>query len=278
MKKVLSVLLAVVMAFSVVTLFAACSKDAKTDDTAKDNTSSNTAAEVADIDFIKQKDKLVVGITEYKPMNYKDAEGSWTGFDTEFAQAVAEKLGVEVEFVEINWNNKFNELNTKNIDAIWNGMTITDEVKEATDVSEAYAENAQVVVMKSSNLDKYQDAASLKDLSIAVEGGSAGEKAAQAAGLTNLVVSDTQALALTEVASGSADACIIDLTMANSMTGEGSGNPTLGFSIKLEAEEYGVAFRKGSDLTAKFNEIKKELIADGTLDKLAEKYEITIIK
>lgn len=278
MKKVLSVLLAVVMTFSVVTLFAACSKDAKTDDTAKDNTSSNTAAEVADIDFIKQKGKLVVGITEYEPMNYKDAEGSWTGFDTEFAQAVAEKLGVEVEFVEINWNNKFNELNTKNIDAIWNGMTITDEVKEATDVSEAYAENAQVVVMKSSNLDKYQDAASLKDLNIAVEGGSAGEKAAQAAGLTNLVVSDTQALALTEVASGAADACIIDLTMANSMTGEGSGNPTLGFSIKLEAEEYGVAFRKGSDLTAKFNEIKKELIADGTLDKLAEKYEITIIK
>lgn len=278
MKKVLSVLLAVVMAFSVVTLFAACSKDAKTDDTAKDNTSSNTATEVADIDFIKQKGKLVVGITEYEPMNYKDAEGSWTGFDTEFAQAVAEKLGVEVEFVEINWNNKFNELNTKNIDAIWNGMTITDEVKEATDVSEAYAENAQVVVMKSSNLDKYQDAASLKDLNIAVEGGSAGEKAAQAAGLTNLVVSDTQALALTEVASGAADACIIDLTMANSMTGEGSGNPTLGFSIKLEAEEYGVAFRKGSDLTAKFNEIKKELIADGTLDKLAEKYDIAIIK
>lgn len=278
MKKVLSVLLAVVMTFSVVTLFAACSKDAKTDDTAKDNTSSNTAAEVADIDFIKQKGKLVVGITEYEPMNYKDAEGSWTGFDTEFAQAVAEKLGVEVEFVEINWNNKFNELNTKNIDAIWNGMTITDEVKEATDVSEAYAENAQVVVMKISNLDKYQDAASLKDLNIAVEGGSAGEKAAQAAGLTNLVVSDTQALALTEVASGAADACIIDLTMANSMTGEGSGNPTLGFSIKLEAEEYGVAFRKGSDLTAKFNEIKKELIADGTLDKLAEKYDIAIIK
>lgn len=278
MKKVLSVLLAVVMTFSVVTLFAACSKDAKTDDTAKDNTSSNTAAEVADIDFIKQKGKLVVGITEYEPMNYKDAEGSWTGFDTEFAQAVAEKLGVEVEFVEINWNNKFNELNTKNIDAIWNGMTITDEVKEATDVSEAYAENAQVVVMKSSNLDKYQDAASLKDLNIAVEGGSAGEKAAQAAGLINLVVSDTQALALTEVASGAADACIIDLTMANSMTGEGSGNPTLGFSIKLEAEEYGVAFRKGSDLTAKFNEIKKELIADGTLDKLAEKYDIAIIK
>lgn len=278
MKKVLSVLLAVVMACSVVTLFAACSKDAKKDDTTNENTSANASSEVADIDFIKQKGKLVVGITEYEPMNYKDAEGNWTGFDTEFAQAVAEKLGVEVEFVEINWNNKFNELNTKNIDAIWNGMTITDEVKEATDVSEAYAENAQVVVMKSSNLDKYQDAASLKDLNIAVEGGSAGEKAAQAAGLTNLVVSDTQALALTEVASGAADACIIDLTMANSMTGEGSGNPTLGFSIKLEAEEYGVAFRKGSDLTAKFNEIKKELITDGTLDKLAEKYDIAIIK
>lgn len=276
MKKVLSVILAAVMMLSVVTLFAACSKDAKTDETGKDNTAANSAA-VADLDLIKQKGKMVIGITEYKPMNYKE-NNEWTGFDTEFAQAVGAKLGVDVEFVEINWNNKFNELSTKNIDAIWNGMTITDEVKDATDVSEAYAENAQVVVMKSSNLDQYKDAASIKDLSIAVEGGSAGEKAAKAAGLANLVVSDTQALALTEVASGSADACIIDLTMANSMTGEGSGNPTLGFSIKLEAEEYGVAFRKGSDLTAKFNEIKKELVADGTLDKLAQKYEIAIIK
>ncbi|MCM1115738.1 MAG: transporter substrate-binding domain-containing protein [Clostridium sp.] len=273
MKKFLSVVLAALMAVSMITIFAACSKDEKKEDTSND---TNTAA-VADLDLLAQKKKMVIGITEYKPMNYKE-KGEWTGFDTEFAQAVCAKLGVEAEFIEINWNNKFNELNTKNIDAIWNGMTITDEVKNATDVSEAYAENAQVVVMKNADLAKYADAESIKDLSIAVEGGSAGEKAAKAAGLENLVVSDTQALALTEVASGSADACIIDLTMANSMTGEGSGNPTLGFSIKLEAEEYGVAFRKGSDLTAKFNEIKKELIEDGTLDKLAEKYDINIIK
>lgn len=264
MKKALSILLAVVMVLTVVGAFAACSKETKNNDE-------------TDLDYVKGKGKMVIGITEYKPMNYQE-NGKWTGFDTEFAEAVGAKLGVEVEFKEINWDYKVKEIDNKSIDAIWNGMTITDDLKETVDISDPYAENAQVIVMKKDNLAKYADADSVKDLSIAVEGGSAGEKAAAKAGYTNLVVSQTQALALTEVASGKADACIIDLTMANSMTGEGTGNPTLGFSIKLEAEEYGVAFRKGSNLTAEFNRIKKELIDDGTLDKLAEKYEINIIK
>lgn len=275
MKKVLSVLLAALMMFSVVSLFAACSKDTSTQDTTGASDAANTDSDLA---YVQNKGTLVVGITEYEPMNYKDENGEWTGFDTEFAQAVGEKLGVDVEFTEINWDYKYNELDSKSIDCIWNGMTITDEGKEAASISNAYAENAQVVVMKQENLSKYTDAESLKDLTIAVEGGSAGEKAAAAAGLTNTVVSNTQALALTEVSSGSCDACIIDLTMANSMTGEGTSNANLGFEIRLEAEEYGIAFRKGSDLTDKVNEIMAELMNDGTLDALAEKYEINLIK
>ena len=275
MKKVLSVFLAALMMISVVSLFAACSKDTAEKDTTG---ASDTAAAESDLAYVQDKGTLVVGITEYEPMNYMDENGEWTGFDTEFARAVGEKLGVNVEFVEINWDYKYNELDSKSIDCIWNGMTITDEGKEAASISDPYAENAQVVVMKQDRRANYTDVESLKDLTIAVEGGSAGEKAAAAAGLTNTVVSNTQALALTEVSSGSCDACIIDLTMANSMTGEGTSNANLGFELKLEAEEYGIAFRKNSDLTAKVNEIIDELMSDGTLDALAEKYEISLIK
>lgn len=277
MKKVLSVLLAVVMAFSVVTLFAACSKDAKTDDTAKDNTSSNTAAEVADIDFIKQKGKLVIGVTVYEPMNYKDAEGNWTGFDTEYAQAVAEKLGVEAEFVVIDWDNKFLELNAKSIDCIWNGMTITNEVTSNADVTNAYVKNAQVVITNPEIKDKYTALAEMKDISFAAEAGSAGETAIKDAGLTCTPVND-QAKALMEVASGSADACVIDITMANAMTGEGTSYSDLVQVETLNEEEYGIACRKGSDLTAEINKMTDELKADGTLDKIAEKYKLTLVK
>lgn len=277
MKKVLSVLLAVVMAFSVVTLFAACSKDAKTDDTAKDNTSSNTAAEVADIDFVKQKGKLVIGVTVYEPMNYKDAEGNWTGFDTEYAQAVAEKLGVEAEFVVIDWDNKFLELNAKSIDCIWNGMTITNEVTSNADVTNAYVKNAQVVITNPEIKDKYTALAEMKDISFAAEAGSAGETAIKDAGLTCTPVND-QAKALMEVASGSADACVIDITMANAMTGEGTSYSDLVQVETLNEEEYGIACRKGSDLTAEINKMTDELKADGTLDKIAEKYKLTLVK
>lgn len=276
MKKFLAVLLAAVLSCSLLFAFAGCNKDAAENTSNADNSAD---ASESDLAKIQEKGVLVVGMTEYKPMNYKEkGSDEWTGFDTEFAQAVAKELGVEVEFVEINWDNKFNELKSGSIDCIWNGMTITDEAKDAASISNPYAENAQVVVMKSSELSKYSDVESIKELSIAVEGGSAGEKAAAAAGLTNLVVSNTQALALTEVTSGAADACIIDLTMANSMTGEGTSNANLGFEIKLEAEEYGIAFRKDSDVTAKVNEIMAKLMNDGTLDKLAAKYEINLIK
>lgn len=170
MKKVLSVFLAALMMISVVSLFAACSKDTAEKDTTG---ASDTAAAESDLAYVQDKGTLVVGITEYEPMNYMDENGEWTGFDTEFARAVGEKLGVNVEFVEINWDYKYNELDSKSIDCIWNGMTITDEGKEAASISDPYAENAQVVVMKQDQLANYTDVESLKDLTIAVEGGSA---------------------------------------------------------------------------------------------------------
>ena len=272
MKKVLSLVLSLVLVCGIVAGFAACSGN-------KENNKKEDTTAQSDLAKIQAAGVLKVGITEYEPMNYKDKNGEWTGFDTEFAQALGEKLGVKVQFVEINWNNKYNELSSGAVDCLWNGMTITDEGKKAASITNAYAENAQVVVMKQSEVGKYKTTDDLKNLkSIAIEGGSAGEKAAQAAGLTNTVVSDSQALALTEVTSGSADACIIDLTMANAMTGEGTANKNLTYSIKLEAEEYGIAFRKGSDMAAKTNELMAGMMKDGTLDKLAKKYQIVLIK
>ena len=179
--------------------------------------SENEEATLKDVDYVKANGKMIIGITDYEPMNYKDEEGNWTGFDTEFALAVCEKLGVAAEFVEIDWDNKFVALESKAIDCIWNGMTISEDVLKNTSCSAAYVKNAQVVVMGKSAAENYTDAASMADLSFAVESGSAGASAAEENGLKNVVEVGTQTDALLEVKSGSCDACIIDLTMANAM-------------------------------------------------------------
>ena len=234
------------------------------------------AAADGDIAAVKDAGKLVVGITEYEPMDYLDDNGEWTGFDAEFARAVAAELGVEAEFIVIDWDNKFFELESGAIDCVWNGMTITQEALANASVSDPYVINAQVVVMDKSKLADYTDAASLTDLVFAAEAGSAGEAAIKDAGIANCTSVLTQADALLEVASGSADACVIDITMANAMTGEGTSYAELGYSIQLTSEEYGIAFRKDSDLTAKVNELMAAMKADGTLPALAEKYNLTL--
>ncbi|MGN1329378.1 MAG: transporter substrate-binding domain-containing protein [Eubacterium sp.] len=276
MKKFLSVLLAAIMTISVISIFAACSKD--TNDTADDTSANNDTATVSDLATIKENGKLVIGITDYEPMNYKDKEtGEWTGFDTEYAQAVCEKLGVEAEFIVIDWDNKFLELDAKTIDCIWNGMTITDEVKLNASVTDAYVKNAQVVVTTEEVMANYTTLAEMTDLAFTAEAGSAGAGALDDAGIAYTAVSD-QAAALMEVASGSSDACVIDLTMANAMTGEGTSYEDLVQAESLNEEEYGIACRQDSDLTAEINKITDELMADGTLDSLAEKYELVLVK
>ena len=257
MKKVFALVLALVLTL---TCFAACGGNTGTD-----------------LENIQKKGKIVIGITEYAPMDYKDANGQWIGFDAEFAQLFAKELGVTCEFYLIaDWTKKFMELDTKQIDAVWNGMTITEEALLNASVSDPYVVNAQVVVMKADKLASYPDADSMKALSFAVENGSAGQKAAEAIGATNIVPVQDQAAALMEVAAGTSDACVVDITAANAMTGEGTGYAELGYKVSLTSEEYGVAFRKDSDLTAKFNAFMDKLLADGTLQKLAQKYELTL--
>ena len=102
----------------------------------------------SDVAYIQEKGKLVVGLTEFAPMDYQDANDEWIGFDADMAKLVAEKLGVEIEFVVIDWDMKVNELDSKNIDVVWNGMTLTEGVQAAMECTNAYCENAQVVITK----------------------------------------------------------------------------------------------------------------------------------
>lgn len=231
---------------------------------------------VADVAAVKAAGKIVVGITDYAPMDYKDENGEWTGFDAEFARLFAAELGVEVEFIEIDWDNKIFEVESGAIDCIWNGMTITSEILNACSVSDPYINNSQVVVMKSDVVGNYADLASLSALKIAVEAGSAGE-AAISETITDYTAVATQADALLEVASGAADACVIDATMAAAMTGEGTSYDDLTAGAKLTEEEYGVAFRKGSDLCDELNKFMDKIIADGTFKTLGDKYDLSVV-
>ena len=260
MKKFLSLILAGVMCMGL----AACGGETK-------------ETSVDDFTYVKDNGKMIIGYTDYAPMNYTDDNGEFVGFDTELAKAVCAKLGVEPEFVEIDWDNKFLALKSKSIDCIWNGMTITDEVKLNSDVTKAYVKNAQVVVMNKDKAADYKTAEDMAGLKFVAEAGSAGESAIAEKKLdANYTAVGAQTDALLEVKSGSADACVIDITMANAMTGEGTSYEDLAAVLELTSEEYGIAFRQGSDITDKVDDILDELKADGTLDELAEKYELTL--
>ena len=229
------------------------------------------ASDKSDKEYVLDKGVLVVGITDFAPMDYKDEEGNWIGFDADMAKAFAEHLGVEVQFQEIEWDNKVLELNSGAIDAVWNGMTLTEEVKAAMECSNAYCNNAQVVIRPADKAENYADTASMADLLFAVEAGSAGEAEAVANGFATTPVVD-QATALLEVSTGNADAAVIDSLMAGAMVGEGTDYASLTYTIGLNSEEYGVGFRKGSDVAAALNAFFVESYADGSMMEMAETY------
>ena len=277
MKRLVSAFLAGAMALSL----AACGGAASTSTVASSASASGSAAAsetaASDLDYIKEKGKMVIGYTVYEPMNYTDADGNFTGFDTELATAVCEKLGVEPEFVEINWDTKVVELDAKSIDCIWNGMTLTDDIMTNTATTKAYAKNAQVVVVKDGT--DYSSTADLVGKTVVAEAGSAGEAAIE--GDENLAQADyvsksVQTDCLMEVAAGTADAAVLDLTLANAMIGEGTDYASLKIVDELNAEEYGVAFRKGSDAAAAVDAAFDELKADGTMQALADKYDLAL--
>ena len=226
----------------------------------------------SDLAYVLDKGVLVVGITDFAPMDYKDENGEWIGFDADMAAAFAAALDVEVEFVEIDWDNKIMELDNKSIDCVWNGMTLTDDVQAAMECSVPYANYAQVVIVKADVADQYQDVDSVAELTFAVENGSAGEKVIDALGFANKTEVATQADALMEVAAGTSDAAVIDSLMAAAMVGEGTGYADLTYTVALNSEEYGVGFRKGSDLAEALNEFFAASAEEGLTDEIAEAY------
>lgn len=281
MKKFLSLALALTLCASL----AACSSGGNTsgsssgsDNTSGSGSGSSSQTQTSDMQYVKDKGTLVVGITYFAPMDYKE-EGSdeWIGFDADMAKAFAESLGVNVEFQEITWDYKVEELNSKAIDCVWNGMTLSDDVMAAMGTSVPYCTNYQTLIYAADKAADFEGLTSLEGLNIAVESGSAGEDAALALGATTVPV-QAQSNALMEVSAGTSDAAVIDVLMAAEMTGEGTSYADLVYSLNLndaqglESEEYGVGFRQGSDLVDAFNTFWDEKVADGTVLETATTY------
>ena len=279
MKKMFATMLALSMCLSL----AACGpKGSASTSGSSAGTSGSSAsgsqAAASDVDYVKEKGTLVVGMTDFAPMDYK-AEGSdeWIGFDADMAKAFAESLGVSVEFQEITWAYKVAELNSRALDCVWNGMTLTEDVLAAMGTSNPYCTNYQTLVYSADRAAEFEGLTSLEGLNIAVESGSAGEDAAVALGATTVPV-QAQSNALMEVAAGTSDAAVIDVLMAAEMTGEGTSYADLVYSLNLNeaqdlpSEEYGVGFRQGSDLVDAFNTFLAEKVADGTVLEVATTY------
>ena len=288
MKKIIALLLACMMLIACTACAAKTEPAAPAEETAAEPTpaaeapaaeeaaeeapaAEEAAASDSDLAYIQANGKLVVGITDFAPMDYQDENGEWIGFDADMAKAFAKSLGVEAEFVEIDWDNKILELDSKTIDCVWNGMTLTAEVTSTMECSNAYCNNAQVVIVPADKAADYQTVESCKDLVFAAEAGSAGEAELTALGY-NVTPVKAQSDALMEVAAGTSDAAVIDSLMAAAMVGEGTGYADLTYTCGLNSEEYGVGFRKGSDLAQKLNDFFKASYDDGTMLKIAETY------
>ena len=270
MKKLLALTLTVIMAAA---MLVGCGNKPG-DNSAAPQDAAKTESDLA---YITNKGKLTIGMTIFAPMNYYDENNELVGFEVDFGKVVCEKLGVEPEFVEINWDAKEVELNAKNIDCIWNGMTITDERKTNMSVSNAYMTNKQVMVAKKDKAEGYK--ASAAGALVVAEAGSAGEELATENAFfadADFTAVDSMAKALMDVASGTSDVAIVDYVTSIGSIGEGTDYEDLVVvdAADFNAEEYGIAFRKGSDVTEKVNSIISELVADGTLAEIAAKYKL----
>ncbi len=276
MKKILSILLALLMlSLSLV----ACGPAAVDSESESETETEEIVDNSNDAAYIEGKKEMIIGITYFEPMNYFDNDGKLVGFETEFATAVCEKLGVTPVFQEIDWGTKEIELNAKTIDCIWNGMTITDERKANMEISVPYMSNEQVIITKADFAADYTEAGSLKGKIVVAEAGSAGEELATSDAFfegADFTAVDTMAKAIMEVAAGTADACVVDYITALGMIGSGTDYENLVKvdGVEFAKEEYGIAFRKGSDMTAKVNAAIAELYNDGTILDIAEWYSL----
>ncbi len=257
MKKLVTLIVAAISALAMCLSFTACGKPSDSSDLKK----------------VKETGKLVVGVTLYEPMDYLNDDDEWTGFDAELAQEFAKKIGVNCQLVIITWGQKVAEINSRQIDLIWNGMTASDELGKEIDFSVSYAKNAQVAVVKSGSTITTKE--QIKTAKVSVEAGSAGETITEEEKMTNVIPVAAQVDALNEVKAGTSDVAIIDITMAQSVVGKGDFSTlTIIDGISYGDEIFAVGLRKGSDIKAELDAFLKAKYADGSLAALAEKYSV----
>ena len=284
MKKFIAMLLCAVMCVSTL---AGCGSSTGNEADSSEAQATEAVAAESDWEEISAKGEMTIGMTLFAPMNYYDEDNNFVGFDTELANAVGEKLGIKINFIEINWDSKEIELNSKNIDCIWNGMCITEERKQNMSISEPYLYNTQAIVMKADREDEIMS--DVSGLTVTAEQGSTGEgkidgsieddetvevSAKEYFANANYVASDSMAKALMEVKSGTADLAVVESVCALAMVGPGTDYEDLVVNLdnNFGQQEYGIAFRKGSDLTEKVDEAINELYEEGKVDEIAAKY------
>lgn len=264
MKKIITLMLTLVLTLGAVMGLTAC------------NNPAENGGEMGDLKAVKDAGKIIVGITDYAPMDYKDENGKWIGFDAELAEKFAAELGVNCVFVEIvDWNNKVAEINSRQIDLIWNGMTASEELGQQIDFSVSYAKNAQVaVVLKTSDITTKEQ---IKTAKVAVENGSAGQTVTVDEGFTNVSAPGNQKQALIEVKSGNSQVAIIDLTMAQSLVGKGEfADLKIVDGVSYGDEIFAVGLRKGSNLKEKLDNFLYTQYENGTITALATTYGVGI--
>ncbi|MCD8212008.1 MAG: transporter substrate-binding domain-containing protein [Oscillospiraceae bacterium] len=267
MKKILALLLS----FTLIFALASCGSSTDSSDSEDNDESANYDT---DEDYIRADNTIYVGVTQYEPMDYKDENDEWTGFDADLARGFAEYLGLGIEFLEIDWDNKVLALEDEIVDCVWNGMTLTEVLQNGLACSNAYCKNSQVVVMKKDVVDEYDSVDSLKGLAFAVESGSTGEAAVIADGFVYTAV-ETQNDTLTKLSEGEVDGAVIDSVMADAVVGDGTDYEDFAVGVSLTDEEFGVAFRKDSNMAEILNGYLSEAYEDGTIAELAETYGIS---
>lgn len=268
MKKLIALMLAMVMALSLV----ACGKPAENGNSANDNNTNTDGDATATRTFVMGVD------AEYPPFSYLGEDGQYTGFDVEVCKAVCDLLGWDLQVFGVNWDQKLVQLDAKECDCVWSGMTILDSMKEAGYVISApYYDNTQVIMVKEGS--DIKSSADLAGKVVAVQLGTSGEAlladggdlADLAATFADLTTCDSFLKCFTELGGGAVDAVIVDKPVAVSYAESNKGFTVL--DEGLGAEQYGIAFRAGDEeLCATVEDAVAQLVANGTYAEIAAKY------
>ncbi len=224
-----------------------------------------------------EKQKFIMGIDpEYPPFSYLGDDGKYTGFDVEVCQAACDKLGWDMEIFAVNWDEKLVQLDSKECDCVWSGMTILDSMYEKGYViSKPYYDNTQVLMVKADS--GYGSAADLAGKKVAVQLGTSGEALLQgdladlASSFEEVVTCQSFLQCFAELSGNAVAAVFVDLPVASSYAAQNPG--FLIINENLGAEQYGIAFRSGdAELCASIEGAVADLVKDGTYAKIAEKY------